>query len=334
MANRHRRMLDYLTGTCAWFGWQGVVGHALAAIEDGVNNSTDGWLQLISSTRQAFIDNYWTPNNASGLTPSASEIGQWDVLNAAAGLWYFNSLDSASFGKSYQAVQWKATQYNFGPTNVPSGCQPSSPSYAPSAYAWTLSFLAWGDDYASVSDASYGHATSPQRYARRVTDTGSQNKYLNPSCSGATQLTKPGFVPSYTLLTSPHGRRSTNKQFVILARHAISYISSLAVALHIKRTFTDSVAPVVTADTYFAVDCMKHQSGNQNGNRDVCVIVLGSSAKQDVQNVYPGATAYSSFSAWSNGSADGYINAADGSTNNANFVKARDEGVAAYNAGY
>jgi hypothetical protein len=335
--HRFRRMLDYLTGACAFYGWQAVIGHALAAIEHGVTNTSDGWLQLKLATRQDFITSFWTPNNPTGLTPTTSEVGLFDFLNAAAGIWYFNSMSPGSLGVSYKAVQWKATQYNFGPgsPNMPAGCMPSGTSYnTPSAYAWTLSFLAWGNSYASVTDASYGHPTSPQRYARMVTDTGSQSKYLNDYCSGSTQLTVPTFTPTYQLLTTPHGRRSNNKQLVILARSPGAYVSGLAVGLNLLKANSANIAPIVTADTYFAVDCMKNQSGTQNGTREVCVIVVGTNAKNDVAAVYSGASAFATYTGWAGSTANGFIDAATGATQADNWVIARDQGTAAYNAGF
>jgi hypothetical protein len=133
----------------------------------------------------------------------------------------------------------------------------------------------------------------------------------------------------------PHGRRSNNKQLVILARSPGAYVSGLAVALYLKRVYGDgAITPMVTADTYFAVACMQNQGGSQNGSREVCVMVVGTSAKDDVAAVYQGATSFRTYTSWAASSYNGFIDAAVGATQNANYVIVRDQGVAAYNAGF
>lgn len=174
-------------------------------------------------------------------------------------------------------------------------------------------------------------------YAQYVAWAGgepTQKKYLNPKCKADApgQITVPNFTPTYAKQKAPYGRRDiTGKQFVILARSDRDYISALGVALHLKRERSNTImSPVITADTYFACDSMK----TANTSRNVCVIVLGDAAKQDVNIVFPTAYSYSSYSAWAAGRADGYINAATSSDHATNWRKARDEGLAAYDAGF
>lgn len=104
-----------------------------------------------------------------------------------------------------------------------------------------------------------------------------------------------------------------------------TFLRGSAMPYHLKRTVADSVAPVVTADTYFACDSMKYA----NAQKNVVVFVLGQAAKNDVNIVFSGATAYGSFANWSGGSSDGYVEISSGS-----WTLLRDEGRAAHNAGY
>jgi hypothetical protein len=87
---------------------------------------------------------------------------------------------------------------------------------------------------------------------------------------------------------------------------------------------------MVTADTYFACESMKHN----NAGKSVCVIVLGTEAKNDVSKVFPDAHAYSSFGTWLAGTDDGYVDCAVGAGYQDNYRQALAEALAAYRAGY
>jgi|GEM_PF-3283538 len=363
-SQRHRRMADYLVGACAYFNLQAAIGHAMGAIEDGVSSPqrwvetrplSANWMQLsLPIIRDGFLQDYWQPNNATGLpAPDPDDVFRFDVLNAAVGIWYLCSLSPGSFGDgglSYKSAMFKAMQYNWGPEYAwPANKAVYKPekwggTFKPSAYAWTMAFLAWGNGYA-VPDTQYTseyaqYARTPVTGSRKVVD---QDKRLSPLRADGiddAELAVPDFHVDHAPRATPYGRRSQSqppraRQIVLLARKTDQdtdhdYISALTVAVHIAKAFRSGVAPMVTADTYFACESMKHN----NAGKSVCVIVLGTEAKNDVSKVFPDAHAYSSFGTWLAGTDDGYVDCAVGAGYQDNYRQALAEALAAYRAGY
>ncbi len=335
-SQRHRRMADYLAGACAYFNLQIAVGHALGAIEDGISRPKrriDGrelptnWLQLSEVVTKAFIRDYWNRNRATGVpVPETEDILRFDDLNVAAGVWYFESLEAGDFDDdhiSHKSVMYKAMQYNWGPAldwpQDKQGCKPEKwrGSFKPSAYAWTLAFLAWGNGYA-VPDASYTsqyarYAQLPVSGNRRWAVQAKRLSPLGQLCIQDAELKVPEFTTVHAPRLTPLGRRSLRqppreRQIVILVRRTENntdhnHISALAVAMNISKAFRGGIAPMVTADTYFASESMKFA----NGKKAVCVIVLGREARTDVAQVFPGARAYPSFASWLNGAMTGLL---------------------------
>lgn len=361
---RHRRMADYIAGACAYFNLQAAVGHAMAAIEDGMSSPkkwvedrspSANWMQLsLPIIRDGFLRDYWQPNNATGLpNPDPDDVFRFDVLNAVAGIWYLCSLSPGDFrdeGRSYKSAMFKAMQYNWGPEySWPADKAAYKPqnwggTFKPSAYAWTMAFLAWGNGYAAP-DTRYTseyakYARTPVAGSRTLIN---QDKRLSPLLADGVddaQLAVPDFLVDHVPRVTPYGRRSQpqsprNRQIVLLARKTgqntdHDYISALTVAVHIAKAFRSGVAPVVTADTYFACESMKHN----NAGKSICVIALGAEAKSDVAKVFPSAHGYSNLQTWLAGTDDGYVDAAGSARYQDNYRKALDEALAAYRAGY
>lgn len=355
---RHRLMADYIAGACAQFNLQTVVGHAIGAIEDGVSDPkpwveglspSANWMQLDDNVIKREFIPYWHTFNATRMAdPSPDDIFRYDVLNAAAGIWYLTTRSNGDFdddGISYKTAMYKAMQYNWGPeltwVNNRSGCRTDKwdREFQPSAYAWTMAFLAWGNGYA-VPDTRYTsqyaqYATRPTSQDRTWTYQEKRLSPLNDVRNRKAELTVPGFGVAYASQHFPYGRRRSGKQIVILARKTKAntdedYISALTVALHIAKAFKNGIAPMVTADTYFACDSMKRATTDKT----VCVIVLGAEARNDVDLVFPEATPYPDFRGWLKGTADGFVDASSSAKYQENYIKTLQEAVAAYRSGY
>lgn len=363
-SQRHRRMADYLAGACAYFNLQAAIGHATGAIEDGVSRPQEwvenrppsaNWMQLsLPLIRDGFLRDYWRPNNATGLPdPDADDVFRLDVLNAVAGIWYLCSLSPGNFGDgglSYKSAMFKAMQYNWGPEYAwPADKADYKPAkwgdtFKPSAYAWTMAFLAWGNGYA-VPDTQYSseyarYARTPVAGTRKLAN---QDKRLSPLHADGlddAELAVPDFQVDHASRVTPYGRRSRpqpprDRQIVLLARKTAEntdhdYVSALTVAARVAKAFRSGVAPMVTADTYFACDSMKQD----NAAKSICVIVLGTEAKNDVAKEFPSAHGYSSFQTWLSGTNDGYVDGAVSARYQDNFGKALEEALAAYRGGY
>jgi hypothetical protein len=131
-----------------------------------------------------------------------------------------------------------------------------------------MAFLAWGNGCA-VPDTRYTseyaqYARTPVPGGREWVDQDKRLSLLLAAGNQDAERAVPDFLVNHARRVTPYGHRSQSqpprdRQIVLLVRKTHEntdhdYISALTVAAHIAKSFRSGVAPMVTADTYFACE--------------------------------------------------------------------------------
>jgi hypothetical protein len=277
----YQRMADFLVHAASHFGIRAGVALAVGDLEN--NGAGNNWMGLGSDAVSDF-QTFWDDNNGPGTSaPTADQISAIDSLNAAVGIYYLVDIKSNCDYTNWQGILSKCSAYN-GICGCP--CPYST------AYGWSSLFLAYGENYATISDYAYNDAYYP------TAPTGSQTSYRG--CNEPATLEVPDFGITYGLRTTPYGRNSNGRQIVLLGRSAVDYVSCLQIDINLYSTPYDQ--PVTTGDSDFAAGCAQ--------DRTICTICVGEDAVTDIMAACPTCTSYPTFAAWKAGSDPGFVNAA------------------------
>lgn len=315
--NPHYLMSDYILGACSYFNLGCPWVLAVGEMEDG--GSGNNWMQVTYSTAgNDFRNNFWNPNNVTQLSPSDSELRSIDSLNAAWGAYWLST--RSTFGTTgYRAIGTLASAYN-------GWCSTSlcTPGTDITAYGWSVLFLAYGNGYKNPTTHHFtGTQITIEQYGAPTTTT----VYYSVPCSSAhgACINAPTYGMYLSNLSFPRGRNALGNQIVLFARTPTDYVSGLAVDLYFVRNNINYsgviTQPLVTYDVDYASRIVQSPY--------IVVIAVGSSAASAL--TARGITGYSSFSAWQPG---GFIDCGTGRTSAQAWSCARDNAIAANNAGY
>lgn len=317
-SNTTQLMADYILGACSYFNLGGPWVLAIGEIEGG--GSGNNWMQVVYPTAgNDFRNNFWTPNNVTSLSPTDAELKSINSLNAAWGAYWLSTMSTRST-TGYKAIGTLASSYN-------GWCSTSlcTPGTDITAYGWSVLFLAYGNKYKTLptNHTFNGTQISIEEVGAPTTTT----VYYSEPCTGAAGscINVPSYGMYLSTLTFPRGRTSQSKQILLYANSPTDYVSGLGVDLYFVKNNINYggtiTQPQVTYDLNYAASAAQSQY--------IVVIGVGSSAASNLKA--RGLTAYSSYSAWSYG---GFIDCGTGKTSTQAWTAARDNAVAANNAGF
>lgn len=319
--SEHLLMADYLVGAASYFGLYSPIALGVGDVEDGGPGSN--WMQLGPSAEQLF-QTFWSNNNSTGQpTVSSNQIQQLDSINAAAGVYWIlhQTIDSScSIPTNWKGAMDHLSAYN-GICETPSTNCSCVGGYYTEAYAWTVMWLAYGQNYAV---SSYGY--SGAQYA--TSPIGTQPKYLSEACIESASLTVPAIDIGTTIRSTPYGSNGNGKQIVLLAKDNQDYISSLQISMNVIPGYL----PVVTSDAHFAA--------RSTQDPDICVIAVGGPSVTAINNSCSGlgltCTSSSNFSAWELNQTSGFYGYIDasGQTASDSYTLANQDAQSAQNAGW